>query len=256
MKRLYSALALICAGMTAPSQATQTPWPADVALPAGHPIDEAYRQEFGVCDHADRFHGRAVHGCRDDPNAVTALRRLPGGAVAYVAKLAVDLDGSPFACSPDHGAMDQCPTSLMLPNGKGGEIPVDADTIPYVVIPWEGPRAEQGRFTKLTGVGVGDFGVVIARGRTIPVIVADTGPYEKLGEGSLALHRALGRELCVARSGAGTCRRVIERMESIGGDVTTVLFPHTARRDLTPANIAQIVREEGLRHWRAMQAKG
>ena len=126
--------------------------------------------------------------------------------------------------------------------------------MPYVVIPWEGPRAEQGRFTRLTGVKVGDFGVVIARGRTIPVIVADTGPFEKLGEGSLALHRALGRELCVARSGAGTCRRVIERMESIGGDVTTVLFPHSARKDVTPGTIARIVREEGLRRWRAMRA--
>lgn len=254
MRPVFPALALICAGMAGPGHAAPTPWPGDVALPAGQPIDEAYRQEFGVCDRADRFHGHAVHGCRNDPNTVTALRRLPGGAIAYVAKLAVDLDGSPFACSADHGAMDQCPTSLMLPDGKGGEIPVDADKVPYVVIPWEGPHAEQGRFTKLTGVKVGDFGVVIARGRTIPVIVADTGPFEKLGEGSLALHRALGRELCVARTGAGTCRRVIERMESIGGDVTTVLFPHSAREDVTPGTIARIVREEGARRWREMRA--
>ena len=233
-----------------------SPWPAGVALPAGVPIDEAYRAEFGVCDRNDRFHGHRVHGCRNDPNAVTALRRLPGGAIAYVAKLAVDLDGSPFACSADHGAMDQCPTSLMLPAGKRGDIPVDADTIPYVIIPWTGPRAEEGRFTKLTGVAVGDFGVVIAHGRTIPVIVADTGPFEKLGEGSLALHRALGRELCRVRTDGGTCRRVIERMASIGGDVTTVLFPHTARNDVTSATIARIVREEGLRHWRALQDRG
>ncbi|WP_242137801.1 MULTISPECIES: glycoside hydrolase family 75 protein [unclassified Sphingomonas] len=249
-------LTLGVATVSVPVQATPSPWPAGVALPAGEPLDESYRQEFGVCDRADRFHGHAVHGCRNDPNAVTALRRLPGGAIAYVAKLAVDLDGSPFACSPDHGAMDQCPTSLMLPDGKGGEIPVDADKIPYVVIPWEGPHDEKGRFTKLTGVDVGDFGVVIAHGRTIPVIVADTGPFEKLGEGSLALHRALGRELCIARSNAGTCRRVIERMESIGGDVTTVLFPHSAREGVTPANIAQIVREEGLRRWQAFQSNG
>lgn len=232
------------------------PWPTGVALPAGAPIDEAYRQEFGVCDRADRFHGHPVHGCRDDPNAVTALRRLPGGAVAYVAKLAVDLDGSPYACSPDHGAMDQCPTSLMLPDGNGGEVPVDADQIPYVVIPWEGPRDEQGAFTKLTGVDVGDFGVVIAHGRIVPVIVADTGPFEKLGEGSLALHRALGRELCEKRNSGGTCRRVIERVESIGGDVTTVLFPHTAITGVTPTNIAQLVHDEALRHWREFQTQG
>jgi len=258
MKIILPCLALLLGAVAAPVplQAESAPWPAGVALPAGEPIDEAYRQEFGTCDRADRFHGHKVHGCRNDPNAVTALRRLPDGAIAYVAKLAVDLDGSPFACSPAHGAMDQCPTSLMLPNGKGGETPVDADRIPYVVIPWEGPRDEQGRFTRMTGVDVGDFGVVIANGRTIPVIVADTGPFEKLGEGSLALHRALGRELCVARTSAGTCRRVIERMESIGGNVTTVLFPHTARTGLTPATIAQVVRTEGLRHWQAMQHRG
>lgn len=258
MNRMFALLTLLLATGSTPALAApdpSSPWPAGVTLPAGVPVDEAYRAEFGVCDRADRFHGHAVHGCRDDPNAVTAFRRLPGGAIAYVAKLAVDLDGSPFACSPDHGAMDQCPTSLMLPDRKRGEIPVDSDTIPYVVIPWEGPRDEQGRFTRLTGVDVGDFGVVIAHGRTIPVIVADTGPFEKLGEGSLALHRALGRELCVARTDTGTCRRVIGRMESIGGDVTTVLFPHTARKDVTPANIARLVREEGLRHWQEMSAK-
>ena len=256
MRSLPTLLALLFASVSAAGTAAPQSWPTGVNLPAGDPIDEAYRREFGVCDRADRFHGHAVHGCRNDPNAVTALRRLPGGAVAYVAKLAVDLDGSPFACSPVHGAMDQCPTSLMLPNGKGGEVPVDADKIPYVVIPWEGPHRERGRFSALTGVGVGDFGVVIAHGRTIPVIVADTGPFEKLGEGSLALHRALGRELCVARNSTGACRRVIERMESIGGDVTTVLFPHSARTGLTPANIAGIVRAEGLRRWHAAQAGG
>ena len=67
---------------------------------------------------------------------------------------------------------------------------------------------------------------------------------------------ALGRELCVARTNTGTCRRVIERMESIGGDVTTVLFPHTAHKGLTPATIAQVVRTEALRHWQAMQSQG
>lgn len=239
-----------------PPPSASSPWPSGVHLPAGVPVDEAYRREFGVCDRADRFHGHAVHGCRNDPNAVTALRRLPGGAIAYVAKLAVDLDGSPFACSAAHGSMDQCPTSLMLPDGKHGETPVDADRIPYVVVPWSGPRVERGRFTRMTGVGVGDFGVVIANGKTIPVIVADTGPFEKLGEGSLALHRALGRELCVKRDDTGTCRRVIEEMTSIGGNVTTVLFPHTARDGLTPATIAQVVATEGLRHWRALQAGG
>lgn len=226
----------------APICAAPAPTPLD--LSAGRTVDEDYRREFGVCDRADTFHGHAVHGCRNDPNAVTALRRLPDGAIAYVSKLAVDLDGSPFACSPDHGAMDQCPTSLMLPDGKGGEVPVDADTIPYVVIPWEGPHGERGKFTDLTGVRAGDFGYVTYGNATVPVIVADTGPFEKLGEGSLALHRALGRELCVARDTKGACIRVADPMESIDGNVVTVLFPGSARDDLTPATIARAIPAE------------
>ncbi|MGI4880021.1 MAG: hypothetical protein ACRYG4_21315, partial [Janthinobacterium lividum] len=152
---------------------------------------------------------------------MTALRRLLGGAIAFTSKLAVDLDGSPFACGPRHGRADQCPTTLMLRTARGGEVPVDADVVPYVVIPDDGPPSVRGEFRHLTGVHVGDFGVVVARGRTIGVIVADTGRYNKLGEGSLALHRALGRELCVRRDAGGACRRMVGSIESIDGNVTT-----------------------------------
>ncbi|WP_267383072.1 MULTISPECIES: glycoside hydrolase family 75 protein [unclassified Sphingomonas] len=224
--------------------AVVSPWPAGVHLPAGRAVDEAYRQEFATCDREDRFSGHAIRGCRSDPNAVTALRRLPGGEIAYASKLAVDLDGSPFACSPNHGRMDQCPTSLMLPDGKGGEVPVDADTIPYVVIPFAGPRDVRGRFTKLTGVDVGDFGYVQYHGVMVPVIVADTGPFAKLGEGSIALHRALGRELCSERGPDTSCTRVGDDIESIGDNVVTVLFPGSARHDLTPANLAITISRE------------
>ena len=231
-------------------------WPVGVDLPAGQPVDEDYRRQFALCDRTERFRGLATHGCKDDPNAVTALRRLPDGSIAYTAKLAVDLDGSPFACGPDHGRMDQCPTSLMLPDGAGGEVPVNADAIPYVVIPEAGPDAVRGEFTRLTGVGVGDFGVVIANGRVVPVIVADTGPFAKLGEGALALHRALGRELCARRGADHVCRRFVDSMESIEGNVTTVLFPGSARPGLTPDTIAEVVRREGRRLWRQAEGRG
>ena len=196
-----------------------------------------------------------TRGCADDPNAVTALRRLPGGAIAYVSKLAVDLDGSPFACGPRHGRTDQCPTALMLPDGQGGEVPVDSDVVPYVVIPEAGPRDVEGEFARRTGVQVGDFGVVIARGHTVPVIVADTGPYPKLGEGSLALHRMLGRDQCTRRDAKGVCVAVVADMASIGGNVTTILFPGSARHDLTPSNIGAVTRREGTRLWDAYRRR-
>jgi hypothetical protein len=227
-------------------------WPVGVDLPAGTPVDEDYRRQFDRCDRDGVFRdqvSRYTRSCSDDPNAVTALRRLPGGAIGYASKLAVDLDGSAFACGPDHGRMDQCPTTLMLPDPHGREVPVDADRVPYVVIPDAGPADVAGEFKRLTGVGVGDFGVVIANGRTVPVIVADTGPYSKLGEGSLALHRALGHEQCVGRKDGDVCARVDHEGDSITSDVITILFPGSARPGLTPANIEKVVQREGNRRW-------
>ncbi len=236
-----------------PAAAPPSPsWPGDIDLSSGTDLDEEYRAQFVECDRSGTFRGHSPYGgraCRGDPNQVRELRRLPDGSVAYTSKLAVDLDGSPFACSADHGATDQCPTSLMLPGPHGAEVPVDSDRIPYVVIPAAGPDDVRGEFSRLTGVRTGDLGVVIYHGRVVPVIVADTGPYALLGEGSLALHRALGRELCTKRDATGTCRAVVDEMESIGGDVTTVLFPGSAPQGLTPATIGTVVRREALRRW-------
>jgi hypothetical protein len=239
---------LLAAAALLSDPAAQPSWPADIDLSAGRDVDEGYRREFGRCDEENSFRGHAVHGCRGDPNQVTVLKRLPDGAIAYTAKLAVDLDGSPYACSERHGPSDQCPTSLMLPGPDGRAVPVDADAVPYVVIPEAGPDDVRGEFTRATGVGVGDLGVVVYHGRVVPVIVADTGPFAKLGEGSMALHRALGRELCAAREG-GACVQMVDPVESIDGDVTTVLFPGSAVSGLTPATIAATVRREALRRW-------
>lgn len=249
---IYRPFVAALALLAAPSVTlAATPWPSGVGLAPGSEISEDYRHQFDLCDTEARFRSHESlgwRGCGDDPNQAVALRRLPSGAVAYSSKLAVDLDGSPFACGPNHTRSDQCPTSLMLEK-DGKDVPIDADRIPYVVIPEAGPSDVQGEFHRLTGVGVGDFGVVIANGRIVPVIVADTGPYSKLGEGSIALHRALGRELCTKRSAQGVCRDVVEPMESIGGDVVTIVFPGTARHDLTPETVADIVAHEGLRLW-------
>ncbi|SDD82892.1 chitosanase of glycosyl hydrolase group 75 [Cupriavidus sp. YR651] len=41
---------------------------------------------------------------------------------------------------------------------------------------------------------MGDFGVVVANDKVIPVIVADIGPTNKIGEGSAALLSRLAKE--------------------------------------------------------------
>ena len=234
----------------------------DAWLAGAQEVDAGYRARFDACDAVPDtdptgFEGR--RGCGGDANRVQALKRLPGGPVAWVSKLSVDLDGSPLACSEDRGRMDQCPTSLMAPDAAGAPTPTDADRVPYVVIPVSRPGAPRGEFTRLTGVGVGDFGVVVWRGRVVPVIVADTGPWSKLGEGSLALHRALGHDQCARRDARQVCRGGSDDMASITEGVLTVIFPGTARPDLTADRVEPVTRETGLRlwsRWRAEHAAG
>ena len=253
---LATAVAVLLTSDALPA-APSSIWPRGVSLPAGTPVDEAYRLEFDRCDREGSFrgyHSRYTH-CAGDENAVMALRRLPGGAIGFVSKLAVDLDGSAVACGPTHGRMDQCPTSLMLTDTRGQEVPVDADAIPYVVIPDAGPPEVAGEFTRLTGVKVGDFGIVIANGRTVPVIVADTGPFSKLGEGSLALHRLLDHEQCVGRQQGQACTRVDDEGQSITVNVTTILFPGSAKFGLTPDTIAATTQREGSRRWAELRAR-
>ena len=261
MKRagfLCAALSALACSAPLPARAEAPAWPPWVDLSRGVDVDEGYRAWFHLCEAASRARAARLftygHGCRDDPNRVTALRRMPGGAVAYVSRLAVDFDGSPLACGPDHDASDQCVTSLMLPDASGKPIPVNADRVPYVVIPRRDPDRTRGQFSRLTGVRVGDFGVVLWRDRVVPVIVADTGPYEKLGEGSLALHRALGHDQCAERDPADTCVRAAEQ-DSIERDVVTVLFPGSAMTGVTAETLEQTVRAEAMRLWSAYRAE-
>src|SRR4051794_20121444 len=109
MKSLPALLAALSA-VLAPAATAAPTWPASVDLGAGTDIDEDYRAQFALCDAENRFRGEDFserRSCSDDPNRVTALRRLPSGAVAYVSKLSVDLDGSPLACGPARGRSDQ-----------------------------------------------------------------------------------------------------------------------------------------------------
>jgi len=63
---------------------------------------------------------------------------------------------------------------------------VDARKIPYIVLPPE--------FTQQFGVALGDLAMVTNRknGKSSFAIFADVGPHGKIGEGSVALARALG----------------------------------------------------------------
>lgn len=204
---IYPAIMLLAAGLAA--TATQ-------AKPVqGMPIDESYRLQFTACDATDRFEGVqfpirkangkvAWFGCHSDPSRFARFERVKAQAgvpeaIIWESKIARDDDGSPKACD-NAGPTDQCPTTLMLkptpaqPCPKSLEdrgpkcLPVNAATIPYAVIPAAAPRGiDSARFMRLTGLKMGDVGMVVRGDKQVPAILADTGPAYKIGEGSAAL---------------------------------------------------------------------
>jgi hypothetical protein len=149
------------------------------------------------------------------------------GAVGFLAGMAIDADGAPNAYHPDsRKGLDHLSnagrpghwwglvTDTTQPNGKpivqGKHDPfpgfyvsktsledrrkptsdpsryVDSSSIPYIVLPAKRVRSWK--------IALGDFAVVknMANGKTSFAIFADLGPANKLGEGSIALAKALG----------------------------------------------------------------
>ena len=145
-----------------------------------------------------------------------------GNAVLFHAGMYVDADGAPNAYGPHNRGLDFTANALrggrflsvaLHPDGspviqrsgryKGFYVSttslhnaagsptaqatyVDARKIPYIVLPPE--------FVKQFGVSLGDLAVVTNQrnGKSSFAIFADVGPHGKIGEGSVALARAIG----------------------------------------------------------------
>jgi hypothetical protein len=110
------------------------------------------------------------------------------GSVTYSAKAAIDDDGS------DNSQRDpdwQADTSLHF-NGK----PIDAASVPYVVVP---PAIIAG----VPGIVLGCRAVVTdtCNGLSTEAVVADIGPHKKLGEISMACAAAIGIDPSPTRGG-------------------------------------------------------
>lgn len=143
-----------------------------------------------------------------------------GDALVWTAGLAIDADGSPHAYHPDgrsgldylanagnpgrwwgvvcdggvpveQGLLDPAPGFLVSPTSLCDRTRhlhdplryVDSERIPYLAVP---------RVLLQLGLHLGDVAQVEYQGRSSPAIVADVGPADHLGEGSIALAEALG----------------------------------------------------------------
>lgn len=145
-----------------------------------------------------------------DANNNTIVLKLASGAVLFDAKMGIDNDGSPFAGKWPSNLK----TSLFYSDGKTS---INADQIRYIAVP--------SGFDDATGFELGDVAAVIYNGKVEFAVVADHGKSFRIGEGSVALHDALGHQGCQMRAADGNCKT--PGSESILGGVTFIVFPDT-----------------------------
>ena len=149
------------------------------------------------------------------------ILKLAGGEIYYDSLLDLDSDGSIYNTDDQTGQSD---TTLHQPDGS----PVDADAVPFFVLPGIG-------FYQKFGIKLGDIASVIYQDHVEFAVFVDHGPSKKLGEGSIALHRALGHE---------TIRGGKFHDEALDEDVITIVFPGSGDgTPQTPEKIRQIGRK-------------
>lgn len=242
-----------------------------VDFSAAAPLDEDYRRQFVACDRGlagvgakDHFRGHSLrlpgrpeakqyYLCSRDPSNVEALLKLKDGGVFWHSKMALDVDGAWAAWNGVPGATDLKETSYKWPGvaDKGSQAAqIDPDRIPFVVMPTAGlanltgaASAGLGReFADTTGLRLGDMGIVVYRDRWTPVMIADGGPFMRLGEGSSRVFEAIGESRCKKWSTDGqTCVGTGQgaypyRNFGLGRNVLFVLYPNSRAADITPAN--------------------
>jgi hypothetical protein len=159
-----------------------------------------------------------------EPERDIPIGRIPGtSAFFYEAGMTIDADGAPNAYHPDNLGLDDLANAGMpgiweglakdsggAPIIQGPDDPfpgyyvsataladrakpvndptryVDASKIPFLVLP--------GRLARQLGARPGDFAVVFNRrnGKSSYAIFGDVGPFDRIGEGSMALAENLG----------------------------------------------------------------
>jgi len=101
------------------------------------------------------------------------------GQLSYVAGMQIDDDGSG---DPHHDPDFQARTSY-----RNGGNWLNADLVPYIVLPPRVIRAVPGIVLGCQAQATNSL-----TGLSSPAVVGDVGPMDRLGEGSIALARAIG----------------------------------------------------------------
>jgi hypothetical protein len=218
------------------------------------------------CSSAELFDFHVTHN--DEPaHDVKVWQQPESSAFFFESSLTIDADGAPNAYRPDNHGLDDLAnaggpgswsglaadkTGESFIQGPGDPFPgyfvsatdlsdrtkaandpsryVDASRIPYIVLP-------EGIETR-TGAHPGDFAVVfnLQNGKSSAAIYADTGPADRIGEGSVALAERLSL-WPDARSG-GTTRGIVY-----------LVFPGSGNGNPRPMEEISIEAERLFQRW-------
>ncbi|WP_223206240.1 glycoside hydrolase family 75 protein [Streptomyces xanthii] len=222
--RLLPLTALCGAALLAPASlaASAAPPPAERAhdsgttlrvRPVAAPAPAApFVREGGV--RADALRA-AVRGCRqisngryrtDDGTRADIPVCRTQGAVHWKADLDVDCDGrAGRRCNGRTDPVFQNTTAYQQSDGR----PLNAETLPYVVVPAAGELWKPAR----SGIRAGTVAALVHKDRVVYAVVGDVGPADLIGEASYAAARALGVDPHPVRGGVAA------------SDVTYILFP-------------------------------
>jgi hypothetical protein len=169
-----------------------------------------------------------------------------GGGVLFTAGMTIDADGAPNAYAPHNRGLDYTANAkgaegwvALVTDDKGRPVVqksgryrgyyvsttsleqrsvrdernpkryVDATKVPYIALPED--------FASTFDIHLGDLALVVnqANGRAAYAVYADVGPKGRIGEGSIALAKALGMP-------------ANPRHDGVAGGVTYLIFPGSA----------------------------
>ena len=174
---------------------------------------------------AERFEGAKI------------ILKLPGGQIYIEADMDIDADGSPRATEIDPGN-GQLETSLSYPGVTGQAQFINAEIVPYYVLPGNPAHPAQSFFRRM-GIKLGDIAAVIFKDKIEFAIFADVGPQTKMGEGSIALAQLLGHNPFKLVGGKPRVKF------SIPKEVIYIIFPGSRDARISPATVVAKTREKG-----------
>ena len=146
------------------------------------------------------------------------LARLQTGEIYMDSELQLDTDGWPGGANGD--GTHQSGTSWNYP---GGDNPINANEVPYYVLPGGGWDAQQHVF-------LGDYAAVIYKTKLVFAVFADRGEPYRMGEGSIQLLRQLSFER-INQDGS------VHNIGTLPG-VITIIFPGSGRNKNYPNQAA------------------